>query len=278
MLKCVKKHIISAWVLYFCVTLKRLLLISSSLWILCTQLQAQEMEGVVFDKSTKQRVPRVYVYNMANDDMTYNDKRGEFSIKGALGDTLIAVAKGYYADTMVIRNSKTAVFNLQRSTIWLNEVSIVARKSPSEILNQRKQEFGKAYREGEVGNVLSTAPMGGAGLSIDALYSLLSRRGKNARHLQELIEREYENNVIDTRFTPEMVSGITNLKGTALHDFMQQYRPTYFFVTQANDYTLGQYIRDSYRRYKQNPNSRRLQTLPKVQELPKEEEEKKSQN
>lgn len=250
----------------------------SFLWILCLSLQAQEMEGVVFDKNTRQRVPRVYVYNMANDDMTYNDKRGEFSLKGTLGDTLIAIAKGYYADTLVVRNKKTVVFNLQRSTIWLNEVSIVARKSPSEILSQRKEEFNKAYREGEVGNVFSTAPMGGAGLSIDALYSLLSRRGKNARHLQELIEREYQNNVIDTRFTAEMVSSITDIKGVALQDFMLQYRPTYFFVTQSNDYELGQYIRDSYRKYRQNPNARRLQTLPKVQELPKEGEEKKSQN
>ncbi len=233
---------------------------------------AQNVEGIVFDKSTKQRVAKVYVYNLANDDMKYNDKRGEFNIAGTLGDTLIAVAKGYYADTVVIRNNKAVIFNLQRSSIWLNEVSIVARKSPTEVLNQRKQEFDKAYREGAVGNVLSVSPMGGAGLSIDALYSLLSRRGKNARHLQELIEREYQDNVIDSKFTPEMVTSITNLKGAALQDFMQQYRPTYFFVSQANDYNMGQYIRDSYRKYKQNPTSRRLQPLPKI------EPEKKSEN
>lgn len=238
-----------------------------------TQTFAQEIEGVVFDKSTKQRVPKVYIYNLANDDMRYNDKRGEFAIGAALGDTLVAIVRGYNADTLVVRNSKTIVFSLQRATIWLNEVSVVARKSPSEVLKQRKQEFDKAYQDGNVGDVLTTNPvMGGAGLSIDALYSLLSRRGKNARHLQDLIEREYQDNIIDSRFTIEMVSSITNLKGAALQDFMQQYRPTFYFATQANDYAMGQYIRDSYRKYRNDPSSRRLPPLPKVEEEKKLQE------
>lgn len=233
--------------------------------------QAQEREGIVFDSYTKQRVARVYIYNTANDAMKYNNKRGEFAIEAKPGDTLVAIVKGYHADTLVVKKDPVIVFNLNRSTIWLDEVSIIAKRSPAEILEQRKQEYSSAYRDGNPGSLLSAGPTG-AGLSIDALYSLLSRKGRNARFLQDLIQREYENNVIDARFTQAIVKRLTNLTGVALEDFMQQYRPSYRFILQANDYELGKYIQSSYNLYRKNPNAYRLQPLPRVQ--PNKEEVK----
>lgn len=226
-------------------------------------LKAQEKEGIVFDNYTTQRVPRVYIYNTANDAMKYNDKRGEFKLAATVGDTLIAVAKGYHPDTLIVKDSPVIIFKLNRATIWLDEVSIIARKSPREILESRKQEYRDAYRKGDPGSIFSTGPTG-SGISIDALFSLLSREGKNARYLQELIQREYENNVIDSRFTADVVRSLTNLSGTTLDDFMQQYRPSYFFIQQASDYALGRYIQSSYDSYRRNPGIYRLPPLPKL--------------
>lgn len=224
---------------------------------------AQEREGIVFDSYTKQRIARVYIYNTANDEMKYNDKRGEFAIKSNPGDTLIAIVKGYHADTLVVKKDPIIVFNLNRATIWLDEVSILAKRSPAEILAERKRDYSSAYKKGDPGSLFSVGPTG-AGLSINALYSLLSRQGKNARFLQELIQREYENNVIDGKFTQTIVKRLTNLDGVALEDFMQQYRPSYHFIMQANDYELGKYIQSSYNMYRKNPSAYRLQPLPRV--------------
>lgn len=246
------------------VSLKIFTTIIVSLFTFIFFAHAQEREGIVFDSYTKQRIARVYIYNTANDEMKYNDKRGEFAIKSNPGDTLIAIVKGYHADTLIVKKDPVIIFNLQRSTIWLDEVSIIAKRSPAEILEDRKREYSSAYRKGNPGNLLSAGPTG-AGLSIDALYSLLSRQGKNARFLQELIQREYENNIIDSRFTQALVKRLTSLTGVALEDFMQQYRPSYHFITQANDYELGKYVQSSYTMYRKNPNAYRLQPLPRVQ-------------
>lgn len=241
-----------------------------ALYILSTlSVIAQEREGIVFDNYTKQRIARVYIYNTANDEMKYNDRRGEFAIKANPGDTLIALVKGYHADTLIVKKDPVIVFNLNRATIWLDEVSILAKRSPAEILEDRKRDFSSAYRKGDPGSLFSVGPTG-AGISIDALYSLLSRQGKNARFLQELIQREYENNVIDTKFTQTIVKRLTHLNGVALEDFMQQYRPSYHFIIQANDYELGKYIQTSYNMYRKNPSAYRLQPLPKANP-PKEE-------
>src|SRR5690606_14956265 len=154
--------------------------------------------------------------------------------------------------------------NMTRSTIWLDEVSVIAQRSPEERLEQNRREYSTAYTRGDAGSIFSTGPTG-AGLSIDAVYKLISREGKNSRRLQEIIERDYRESVIDYRFTPDLVSSVTGLEGETLIDFMRQYRPSYYFVLSANDYNLAFYIRSSLARYRQNPAARRLPPLMPVE-------------
>lgn len=224
-------------------------------------LLAQEgVNGIVYDQNTKQRIAKVYIYNTNNDTGTFNNLRGEFQLEVSPGDILIAATEGYYPDTLTVKDEKTILLYLKRSSIMLREVSIIARRSPQEVLEQKKEDYNTAYRNGDPGPLLSVGNSG-AGLSIDALYSLISRKGKNARYLQEIIERDYQDDIIDYRFTPEMVRSNTGLKGEALNDFMLQYRPSYYFVLASNDYSLALYIRSSYEEYKKNPKARRLPPL-----------------
>ncbi len=231
-----------------------------STWVRFAAAQTT-IQGIVFDTHTKQRISQVYVYNTANDNGGYNNTRGEFTIDASPGDVLIAAAKGYYPDTLIVSDKTVVLFNMIRSTRWLDEVSVIARRSPEERLEENKREYSTAYSKGNAGSIFSTGPAG-AGLSIDALYKLISREGKNSRRLQEIIERDYRESVIDYRFTPELVSSVTGLRGETLLDFMRQYRPSYFFVLSANDYNLAFYIRSSLVRYRQNPAAHRLPPFP----------------
>jgi hypothetical protein len=42
---------------------------------------------------------------------------------------------------------------------------------------------------------------------------------------------------------------------------MQQYRPSYYFILEANDYSLLEYIKESYHKYLRNPAAHRLPPL-----------------
>jgi len=228
----------------------------------------EEINGIVYDKDTKQRVATVYIYNTNNDMGTFNNLKGEFHLKVSPGDVLIAATEGYFPDTVSVKGEETILLYLKRSSILLKEVTILARKSPQENLDQKKEDYNTAYRDGDPGSLLSVGNSG-AGLSIDALYSLISRKGKNARYLQEIIERDYQDDIIDYRFTPELVRANTGLKGESLNDFMLQYRPSYYFVLSSNDYSLALYIRSSYNDYKKNPHARRLPPLMDESQSPK---------
>jgi hypothetical protein len=213
----------------------------------------QEVKGVILDANTKQRVAGVYLYNTSNKEGVFNNLKGEFGILAEEGDVLILAREGYFPDTITVHNQTTLLLNLQRSSIWLKDVHVMARKSPQQALEEKKADYESAYKKGTPGSFLSTGN-GGVGLSIDALYSLISREGKNARYLQEIIERDYRDAIIDYRFTSYLVKSLTGLEDKELEDFMYRFRPSYYFILNSNDYALGVYIKNCFKSYERDPN------------------------
>jgi hypothetical protein len=215
--------------------------------------------------NSKQRLTRVYIYNTRTGEGFYNTTKGEFKSNAQEGDVLIAALQGFGVDTIKIRTESTILFYLRRNAIQLKEVVVKdSLGTPAEQLKAKMEEYSSAYSKGAVGDIFSLGGSnggGGAGLSIDALYSLLSRQGKNARLLQKIIERDYRDAMINYRFTKTLINRVTGLNGAKLVDFKQQYKPGYYFILEANDYDLIQYIKRSYSSYLENPAAYRLQTL-----------------
>jgi hypothetical protein len=240
------------------------LVILFSLLMLKLSAQTGSVQGFVIDKDSKIRLAKVYIYNSKKDEGIYNTSKGEFRITAVPGDTLFAVLQGYAPDTVVLKGTQAIYFQLKSLGINLQEVSITGKKlSPQEQYQQRLKDYKYKLDRGSSKDILSVGPTG-AGLGIDAIYNLLSREGKNARHLQKILERDYHESIIDYRFRPDYVKSVLQLTDTETIDFMEQYRPTYLFVLAASDYEFVAYLRNSYASYKRNPGAFRLPVLPKV--------------
>jgi hypothetical protein len=240
------------------------LLFLFSFMFLKLSAQTGSVQGFVIDKDSKLRLAKVYIYNSKKDEGIYNTSKGEFRINAVPGDTLFAVLQGYAVDTVVLKGTQAIYFQLKSLGINLQEVSITGKKlTPQEQYQQRLKEYKYKLDRGSAKDILSVGS-GGAGLGIDAIYNLLSREGKNARHLQKILERDYKESIIDYRFRPDYVKSILQLNDTETIDFMEQYRPTYDFVLTATDYAFVVFLRNSYASYKRNPAAFRLQPLPKV--------------
>ena len=248
--------------------MKNLVLILICLLYACPdKVSAQEkpVQGIVFDRNSKQRINRVYIYNTNTSKGFYNNTKGEFNTIASPGDVLVAALQGYIVDTVTVGSQSTVLFYLQRNSIQLREVRIQdSLRNPKEKLKETQKEYKDAYTKGDVKDIFTSGGgngVGGAGLSITTLYNLLSKEGKNARQLQRIIERDYNEAMIAYRYTPALISDITGLRGEKLADFMQQYRPSYNFVIEANDYQLIFFVKNSFQRYLQNPAAFRLAPL-----------------
>jgi hypothetical protein len=226
--------------------------------------QDQQVQGIVFDKDTKQRLAKVYLYNTRTHQGFYNNLKGEFTTTGRKGDTLVLAVENYLVDTVTVKSQQTLIVYLKRTSILLKEVKITdSARTPKAILEQNQKDYKSIYRIGNNKDLLTLGGANGigAGLSIDALYSLFSKEGKNARFLQKIIERDYREAMIDYRFTKTLVNQATGLQGDKLDDFMGQFRPSYYFILEASDYALISYIREGYQQYLKNPRTNRLPVL-----------------
>ncbi|MGY4383424.1 hypothetical protein ACVWYN_000443 [Pedobacter sp. UYP24] len=242
-----------------------ILLLLSSCFTARLCAQTGTVQGFVVDKDSKLRLAKVYIYNSHNDEGIYNTTKGEFRIKGIAGDTLFAVLQGYAVDTVVLKGTSSIYFQLKSLGINLQEVAINGRKlTPKEIYEKRLKDYKYKLDRGSGKDLLNLGP-GGVGLGIDAIYNLLSREGKNARHLQKILERDYKESLIDFRFNPNYVKTILQLNDSVTTDFMEQYRPTYDFVLSATDYAFVVFLRNSYASYKRNPAAFRLAPLQKLE-------------
>ncbi|WP_299286963.1 hypothetical protein [uncultured Mucilaginibacter sp.] len=232
------------------------------LWLFCffvffgkVYAQEKQIQGIVFDYNTKERIAKVFVTNTRTKANIYNNLKGEFTVNVRLNDVLIFAKTGYFNDTVKVTALQTLPVYLKRSSIVLREVTIKDSVLTAE--KQRdanKKEFSQAY--GVLANKdLLTVGSNGAGIGIDAIYNMLSRRGRNATKLREIIDRDYKAKVVDDRFNPIIVGSITGLKGEQLTSFMYRYRPDYNLVVMLNDYDFISYIKSSYNRFRRNPSN-----------------------
>lgn len=213
-----------------------------------------EVGGIIFDRDTRFRINRVIVTNLNTKESVFNNTKGEFFIKASIGDILTSKLQGYKSDTLKFAGQASLIIYLKRLSIPLPEVifkdSVLSANAKYE---ETKKSFNKALRLGNNKDLISVGPAG-AGLSIESIWSSFSREGKNARKLMEIMERDYQNSLIDQIFNKELVRKVTRLNGDKLLIFMINYRPSYAFAVKAKDYDLVSYIKIAFMRFQMNPN------------------------
>ncbi|MBS7565593.1 hypothetical protein KHS38_14365 [Mucilaginibacter sp. Bleaf8] len=221
--------------------------------------QNKPVEGIVFSKATKERIAKVNVRNLRNGQSVYNTLKADFKINAQPGDLLVFSKLGYYSDTIKVQNGNDLAVYLRQSSIMLKDVNIRdTLMNPQRKLALTRKEYSKAYGSDSYRDILSLGP-GGAGISIDALWNMLSRRGRNAEHLQQIIARDHQQDIIDYRFNKTFVQQITGLQDPQLTNFMARYRPSYYLVTTANDYDFINTIKANLKRFQRYPD---LVTMP----------------
>jgi hypothetical protein len=227
--------------------------------------QQDTIRGIVFDKASKERMALVNVLNTRSKIAVYDNLKGVFAVEAKIGDVLIFTKQFYRSDTIKVTDYNSLAVYMQPTTRVLQQVNIHDTVlTPEQQLANTKREYNKIYG-GPLGekDLLSVGP-DGAGLSIDAIYNAISRSGRQAAHLREKINEDYHQSVIDYRFNKKLVTSITGLKDRQLTDFMQKYRPGYFFVTTATDYEFISSIKANYKRYLRRPSAFALPKLPSV--------------
>ena len=216
------------------------------LLIFCDNVIAQinNISGIVVTDSA--RLNGAEILNLKMNERSISDIRGFFFIKARKGDTIITKILNYKTDTLTVNNQYFIVIKLKPSSRMLKEVVIKNTSlTPLEKYNENKKEYKDIYWKGDKSKMfqIGVGMVPGVGINIDKLYSALSKQGKDARRLQKILTQDYQNDVVDQRFTKSLVGNITGYKGEQLDDFIIKYRPSYEFVSKVTKYDIIQYIK-----------------------------------
>jgi hypothetical protein len=254
----------------------KIFILSAAFCCICTAVLAQEaitVKGVIFMKSSTQRVSQVLINDLNNKNVMMSDDLGMFSISTAIGDTLLITKKDYTPLKVAVVDKNDLSLFLQ-PVVQLNQVTVKGRTEKQELNDVMKQ-----YHKDGIFNDGKSLPFWEALNSpITEFYNLFAKGPADARRFAAFSKNELESSEVNKRYTKDLVKSSTKLSDDEVLKFMQFYKPSYQDVKEWNDYQLIAAIRKNLVYYKRTKNRQpQLQELPKINS-PESLEDNKAHN
>lgn len=230
--------------------------------------RAQEtfvVKGVISRNISVERLAQVLITNLRTKEIMMSDDLGWFSIKAAIGDTLL-FNKLKYTDQKVVITAKGDIPVYMQPEIQLDQVTIQGQTKKQELkdvmADYRKQ--GIYYNGKPPITSFLTSPLTG-------LYELFGKGPGQARRFAAFSKGELEFAEIRRRYNLPMVMRVTGADSTKARGFMEYYTPSFEDLKQWNDYELIRQVRKSYEYYDKSPDKMKLQELNHPSLKPKDQ-------
>lgn len=209
--------------------------------------QLLTIKGIIFKRSSANRISQALITDLKSQVVMMSDELGGFSIKTTVGDTLLITKNDYTPQKIVVLNNNDMVVYMQ-PVIQLNQVTIKDQSQKQELSGVMKE-----YKSQGVFNDGKSLPFWEfLNSPITGLYNLFGKGPAQARRFAEFAKNEQEANVVDKRYTKELVKRITKLPDDEIDKFMVAFRPSYEDMKEWNDYQLIQYIKKEFAYYQKN--------------------------
>lgn len=207
---------------------------------LSSGLFAQEFKGIVYELGSDAPLQGVAIQNVSNQETIKSSELGYFSIPASISDLIIFAYPGYRKDTLVV------------TALSLKRVYLTPVDAPNLLKEVEITALSDAALEKAIADAETKAKAGGAtGTGVWISPSrLLGKEAKETRRLHDVLVHEQNTRAIFARFTAERIQELTPLSGRDLDLFMIKYKPSYTFITGADEQALNVYIMDAYASFK----------------------------
>lgn len=204
--------------------------------------QDSTLTGYVLELESGEPLQYVEIKNLTSGALVESRADGQFSIPVNKNERLQFEYPGYRTDTLVVIefDIKRVYLTSDGSAIQIDEVQIQAMTD-----SRLAAEIKRAEEEGQFTE--TSQQRGGVRISPSRWFG---NEGRQARQRYDRLLAEQERRKIDNRFTPEVITSLTPLKGRELELYMTKYRPTVDFLSTADEADLRLYIMDTYADFK----------------------------
>src|SRR4051794_891093 len=227
------------------------------------QTQAQraikrQINGFVRDSITGVPIMNAIISNETTHKIATPNQHGFFSITAAPNDVIFINAFNYNYDTLIASNNQpdTLQIALAREPEYLPGVTVTTttkRLSKYQLDSiRRREEFVQEMGAPKMSTVSKASSMpAGTAINLDKFFSKKEKNRTRAYNTFDYLEKQA---YIDYRFSSELVTQYTGLKGDSLVTFMRRYTPTYDWLrSNPTDEDIVYYINDSLKEFANKP-------------------------
>jgi len=221
------------------------------------------LTGKVYDRYNERNVSYAHVVNQTNARGTISDSAGVFVLRASIGDTLFISAMGYQFDILHVRRIST-------DTSFMIEVVPRAYMLPEVVIHELNtyEKFKERFVEIQLddGELIIPGiphlkpraipklqdtnyirnPLFALNSPISFLYYNLSRKEKNKRKYNQLVELDRIREIAMRRIDTSMIIQVTGIDSLEVAEFIRYCDFQPMQVAVMNDYDLYQVIRRKY--------------------------------
>ena len=208
-------------------------------------IQAQvSVKGVIYDSISKATLSPVNIENLRTHQGVFSNDKGEFTIDATIGDYLIFTHVGYNRKVVLLKVSDAVNnLNVYMTIKTTNLKPVTIKRGPTEyqkVSANRADIYKDVFNYEQQKSVMSP---------VTSIYQKVSKKYKNLRKFQEQIVDNEKQKFIDSRYTPELVTTLTQLKDDELASFMNQYPMDYDYARVATDLEIKMWIKYNFQDY-----------------------------
>jgi hypothetical protein len=236
-------------------------------FVFCSSyLFAQRITGTILDRDTRLPVENATI--TTGYGIVFSNTKGDFGLADINTGEVIKVSRANYVTySFTLKGNKgNMVIMLEPLPLILQEVRIEAKNKYHFDSLRNRQEFRSVYgyKSPKIQNILvsksayvrsprfpdrnintmSTAAI--AGIDVLQFINFFGKDKNPTSRLQKTLLVGEENNYVDKAFSKSKITRVTSLKGDALQQFINKYRPSRVQAEEMSDYEMILYIKKSY--------------------------------
>ncbi len=211
-------------------------------------LDAQVMKGTVVDAETSKGLYPVVITNTKVGLSVYTDEDGNFMINAQPGDKLVF----YYIGYKTIERVMPPVIGVSNQRVEMHTLGMQLNELIVRPKHYTQYQVDSFERHSTYQRALARQHAS-AMSPVSFIAERLSKKSKQIFNFQKQYNYWEDQKFIDSRYTPEVVSQLTNLQGDTVAYFMNAYPMPYDYSRAASDLEVKMWIRDNYREWLKHP-------------------------
>jgi hypothetical protein len=206
--------------------------------------QKKTVTGFVTDSATNAPLANVQVSNLTDSKKTTTDGKGKFSLSVDVNDILFFTKDDYKFQSFRYNLLMEQTLQVRMSVLPHILPGVTVQASYSKYQSdsvKRLDDFNKELVSPQYKAVQNNSSGAGAVVNLDFFTS----KEKSKRRAVKLFEEHEKDAYVTYRFSPELVTAYTGLKGDSLTSFIQLHAPEYKWLRKhTTDEDVLYYIND----------------------------------